>query len=411
MSETPASTEAGQPGAGHLRPHLRRIAAIAKKELLQLVRDHLSMAFVVGLPAVQLLLFGYAINQDVRQIPTAVVDQDKSPVSRLLLGQLEATQTFRAVAHAEDERSARGLLEQGAVGAVIVVPPDFSTAYYRGRGAQISVLVDAGDPIRARAVAAAANGLAERLNRRQQRFDVRPGEGALRSPEQRTSFGAEPELVRPRFLDVAVLNLYNPELRTAVFVVPGLLGVILTTTMILMTSLALVREREVGTFEFLIATPVRRWELMSGKILPYIGIGLMQIIIVLVTGLALFRVPVAGRLADLMLASLAFIAANLSLGLVISSVVKSQFQATQMSFFFFLPSVLLSGFMFPFEAMPVPAQWLGEILPLTHFIRITRAILLRGASLADLGWELGAMVLFAVVGFAVATRLFSKQLD
>lgn len=392
-------------------PGLRRIRSVARKEIRQLQRDPLTLAFVVGVPAVQLLLFGYAINQDVRQVPTAVVDHSHSSVSRRLVGQLEATQTFRVVAWPVSEEAARDLLERGAVQAAVMVPPDYARAYYRGRGAEILVLVDASDPILARAARAAVNGLMERHNRRLERFAAGDAAGAPRVPARRSSFGAEPELVRPRFLDFAVLNLYNPELRTPVYVVPALLGVILTTTMILMTALAIVRERERGNFEFLIATPVARGELMAGKLLPYVAIGALQIAIVVTMGLVLFRVPIAGRLIDLALASLVFIAANLTLGLVFSSLSKSQFQATQMSFFFFLPSVLLSGFMFPFDAMPRPAQWLGEILPLTHFIRICRGILLRGSSLGDHAGEVAAMLLFATAGFLAAIRLFKKQLD
>ncbi len=401
---------------GHLLPRrarqsLRRAFSVARKEIRQLSRDRLTMGFVVGVPAAQLLLFGYAINQDVRQVATAAVDQSGTSISRQILGQLEATQTFDITHHGANEMEARALLEQGQVQAVIVVPPDFSRSFYRGRGAEISILVDATDPVLARAVRASANGLMERRNSRLQRFDVSLEAGAMRAPLSRESFGTEPELIKPQFLRLTVLNLYNPEVRTALFVVPALLGVILTTTMILMTALALVRERERGTFEFLIATPVRRFELMIGKLLPYIGIGLVQIVIVLTTGLLLFRVPIHGSAIQLILASLVFIAANLVLGLVISSLTATQFQATQLSFFFFLPSVLLSGFMFPFTSMPKPAQWLGELLPLTHFIRITRGILLRGANLLDLKWEILPMLLFTVVGFVAATRLFSKKLD
>ncbi|MCP3961130.1 MAG: ABC transporter permease [bacterium] len=384
--------------------------SVARKELRQLLRDRLTMGFVVGVPAIQLLLFGYAINQDIRHIPTGLVDHSNTSISRQLVGELQATQTFDVTEQVRSEQEARRLLERGAIRAAVVVPADYARAYYRGRGAEILVLVDAADPILARAVRASANGLMERHNRRQQQFDVGTEGGARRVTRERTSFGAEPELIRPEFLRFEVLNLYNPELRTPVFVVPALLGVILTTTMILMTSLSIVRERERGSFEFLIATPVRRTELMAGKLLPYIGIGLVQIVIVVVTGLVLFEVPIAGSLLDLGVASLVFIAANLTLGLVISSVTTSQFQATQMSFFFFLPSVLLSGFMFPFEAMPKPAQWLGELLPLTHFIRASRGILLRGSSLVDQLPELGAMLLFCAVGFWAATRLFTKQL-
>ena len=394
----------------HYAPSRRRVMAVARKELRQLLRDRLTMGFVAGVPAIQLLLFGYAINQDIRHVPTGVVDHSSSSVSRHLIGQLEATQTFRVTERPASEAEARRQLERGTIQAAVVVPPDYTRAYYRGRGAEILLLVDATDPILARAVKASANGLMERHNQRLQTFEVGAG-GTRRVSEERNVFGAEPELVRSRFLRFAVLNLYNPELRTPVFVVPALLGVILTTTMILMTSLAIVRERERGSFEFLIATPVRRTELMAGKLLPYIGIGFIQIVIVVVTGLVLFRVPVHGRLVDLGVASLVFIAANLTLGLVISSTTKSQFQATQMSFFFFLPSVLLSGFMFPFDAMPRPAQWLGELLPLTHFIRTSRGILLRGSTLFDQAGEIAAMLLFCAVGFFAATRLFTKQLD
>ncbi len=393
-----------------LRPAWRRLRAVARKELRQLLRDRLTLGFVVGVPAVQLLLFGYAINQDVRHVATGVVDHSSTHVSRHLVAQLEATQTFDVVRGLASEEEAIEAIKAGKIQAAVVIPADYTRAFYRGRGAEVLVLIDASDPILARAVSASANGLMERHNSRLQRFDVREGEGAYRAPSQRTSFGVVPELIRPQFLRFAVLTLFNPELRTPVYVVPALLGVILTTTMILMTSLAIVRERERGSFEFLIATPVQRGELMAGKLLPYIGIGFIQIVIVMVTGWALFRVPMRGSLFDLGLASLVFIAANLTLGLVISSLCTTQFQATQVSFFFFLPSVLLSGFMFPFESMPQPAQWLGELLPLTHFVRICRGILLRGSSSVQLAGEIGAMLLFATVGFVVATRVFKKRL-
>ena len=390
---------------------MRRILSVTRKEVRQLMRDVLTMGFVVGVPAVQLLLFGYAINQDVRNVKTAVVDHSNSFISRQLIGQLEATQTFRIYKRLDSDEKARELLKEGDVQVVVVVPPDYTRSYYRGRGAEISILVDATDPILARAVRASANGLMDKHNRRLQSFRVEGGESAQRVPKHRTTFGTEPDLIRQQFLRFSVINLYNPELRTPVFVVPALLGVILTTTMILMTSLAIVRERERGSFEFLIATPVSRLELMTGKIIPYICIGFIQIVIVVVTGLILFRVPAAGSLIDLGIVSLFFIAANLTLGLVISSVTASQFQATQLSFFFFLPSVLLSGFMFPFDSMPALAQWIGETLPLTHFIRAARGILLRGSTLFEHMTEIGAMLLFSIIGFMLAIRLFKKRLD
>jgi ABC-2 type transport system permease protein len=395
----------------NLTASMRRILSVARKEVRQLLRDVLTMGFVVGVPAVQLLLFGYAINQDVRHVKTAVVDHSNSFISRQLIDQLQATQTFRVCRRPDSDEKAKELLKKGEIQVVVVVPPDYTRSYYRGRGAEISLLVDATDPVLARAVRTSANGLMDKHNRRLQQFDIEPGESAWRVPRQRTTFSTKPDLVRQRFLRFAVINLYNPELRTPVFVVPALLGVILTTTMILMTALSIVRERERGSFEFLIATPVSRLELMIGKILPYIGIGLIQIVIVVVTGLVLFRVPAAGSLIDLGIVSIFFIAANLILGLVISSVTASQFQATQLSFFFFLPSVLLSGFMFPFDSMPAPAQWLGETLPLTHFIRAARGILLRGSSLFEHMGEIGAMLLFGIIGFVLATRLFKKRLD
>jgi ABC-2 type transport system permease protein len=292
----------------------------------------------------------------------------------------------------------------------VVIPVEFTRNYYRGRGAEVSILVDATDPTLARAVQAAISGFEGYLNQRQQPFATGGASAAIRSSSDRSSFFTEPELIHDLQWRFSVLTYYNPELRTPVYVVPALLGVILTTTMILMTALSIVRERERGTFEFLIGTPVRRFELMMGKISPYVGIGVAQIVIVLLAGLLLFRVPVKGSLVDLGLASLLFIGANLTLGLVISSVTSNQLQATQLSFFWFLPSVLLSGFMFPFNAMPRPAQWLGEILPLTHYSRMVRGILLRGTGLEEMLGEAAALVVFLVATLVLATRLFKKQL-
>jgi ABC-2 type transport system permease protein len=362
----------------------------------QLMRDQLTAGFVVGVPVVQLALFGYAINQDIRHARTVVVDHSNSNVSRQFAGELEATQTFDIVEYVATEEEARRMLQAGDINVVVQIPPEFTRDFYRGVGMEISFIVDATDPTLARAVRASANGLEARLNQTGRHF-----------AQTRDSLGSEEVPQNP--LRFSVLTLYNPELRTPVFVVPALLGVILTSTMMLMTALSIVRERERGTFEFLIGTPVQRFELMVGKILPYIGIGLLQIAIVLLTGLLLFSVPVRGSLVALGVASLLFIGANLTLGLVISSVTASQLQATELSFFFFLPSVLLSGFMFPFNAMPKPAQWMGEILPLTHYVRMTRGILLRGSGLGDLLPEAGALTLILIVTLVAATRLFKKE--
>jgi ABC-2 type transport system permease protein len=387
-----------------LAASLARLRAVARKEVRQLARDPLTLSFVVFVPLVQLALFGYAINQDVRQVPAAVLDRSASPVSRHLVERLEATQALRVVRRVITEQEGRRLLSRGEVRAVIVVPPDFARRWYRGRGAEVSLMVDATDPLVARAVRSAADGLAAEVRRRSE------GAGGSTAGSLDPRLVVRPDLIRPEPLTFSVLTYFNPELRTPVFVVPGLLGVILTTTMILMTALSLVRERERGTFEFLIGTPVERAELMLGKLLPYVAIGLVQIVLVLLAGLALFRVPVEGSLLDLSLASLLFIAANLTAGLVISSLVRTQLQATQVAFFFFLPSVLLSGFMFPFESMPAPAQWLGELLPLTHFNRLCRSILLRGTSLLDLWPSLLALLAMFLLGLVAATRLFRRRL-
>jgi len=230
-------------------------------------------------------------------------------------------------------------------------------------------------------------------------------------PDDRHGFSIESDLVRTDPIRVAVLPFYNPERRTAVFIVPGLVGVILTMTMMLMTALAVVRERERGTFEYLIATPVSRSEVMVGKILPYLVVGHVQVALVLGLGWTIFDVPIHGSLVDLGVGALPFLAAMLSVGLVVSSLARSQFQATQMSFFFFLPSMLLSGFMFPFEAMPRPAQWIGEALPLTHFLRIARGVLLKGAPIESLGDEVLAIVAFMAVALGIAVATFRKRLE
>jgi ABC-2 type transport system permease protein len=395
---------------GDIRLRILRIGAVARKELLQLRRDHLTMGFVVGVPIVQLALFGYAINQDIRHADTAVVDRSSTLASRTLIGELEATQTFDVVARPATEEEGRQLLRSGRARVLIIVPADFTRGYYRGRGAQVSVLADATDPTLARAVQASVRGLEAHLNQREQRFVGEGGESSVRTTRAGVRFSIRPELVQDAPWRFSVLAYHNPELRTPVFVVPALLGVILTTTMILMTALSIVRERERGTFEFLIATPVHRFELMLGKIAPYVAIGFAQIAIVLLCGLVLFRVPVEGSILDLAIASLLFIGANLTLGLVISAVTSNQLQATQLSFFFFLPSVLLSGFMFPFEAMPAPARWLGQLLPMTSFARICRGILLRGAGLGDHLTDVAALLLFLAVTLALATRIFKKEI-
>jgi ABC-2 type transport system permease protein len=396
---------------GRIRRSLRRVMAVATKEFRQLVRDRLTLGFIVGIPSLQLLLFGYAINLDVRHVPTAILDRAGTALSRHLVAELAATQTFdfRRVVRSEPE--AFQLLEEGTVGAVVVVPPDLDRHLLRGRGAELSILVDASNPTVASAVTLTAQGYAADLAQRLRPFRTSDPMPATRLTDREGArFAPAAELVRGEGIRVVALPLYNPERRTAVFIVPGLVGVILTMTMMLMTALAVVRERERGTFEFLIATPVRSWEVMVGKILPYLLVGHVQVGLVLALGWSLFDVPIRGSQVDLALGSLPFLAAMLTMGLVVSSLARTQFQATQMSFFFFLPSMLLSGFMFPFEAMPRPAQWIGTLLPLTHYLRIVRGILLKGASIRVLLDEVAAIGAFMAVALVTAVATFRKRL-
>ena len=388
---------------------LRRSLAMARKELRQLRRDRLTLGMIIGIPTLQLVLFGYAINLDVRHIPTAVLDRSHSAFSRKLVGEIAATQTFELTERVENEREAMRLLESGRVGAVVVIPSDLDRRLQRGRGAEISILADASNPTVAGAVALAGQGLTQALSARMQ--PLSPASGAARlTPADRAGFGVRPDLVRAEPIRIAVLPYYSPERRTPVFIVPGLVGVILTMTMMLMTALAIVRERERGTFEFLIATPVRRSEVMVGKILPYLVVGHVQVGLVLGLGVLLFDVPIRGSLLDLGVGALPFLAAMLAMGLVVSASAQNQFQAMQMSFFFFLPSMLLSGFMFPFEAMPAFARWIGEVLPLTHFLRIARGVVLKGAPIGSLWQDVAAILAFLAVALGIATARFTKRL-
>jgi ABC-2 type transport system permease protein len=388
---------------------LRRSLAVARKELRQLRRDRLTLGMIVGIPTLQLVLFGYAINLDVRHVPTAVLDRSQSALSRKLVGEIAATQTFALAGRVGSEREAVRWLQSGRVGAVVVIPPDLDRRLHRGRGAEVSIMADASNPTVAAAVALAGQGLSQALAARMQPLPSALGAARL-APVDRSGLGVQSDLVRARPIRIEVLPLYNPERRTPVFIVPGLLGVILTMTMMLMTALAIVRERERGTFEFLIATPVRRSEVMVGKILPYLVVGHVQVALVLGLGLLLFDVPVRGSLLDLGVGALPFLAAMLAMGLVVSASAQNQFQAMQMSFFFFLPSMLLSGFMFPFEAMPLFAQWIGEALPLTHFLRIVRGIVVKGAPIGELWQEVAAILAFLAVALGIAMGRFTKRL-
>jgi ABC-2 type transport system permease protein len=378
---------------------MRRPLVIAWKELVQLRRDRLTLAMAVALPIMQMVLFGYAINTDVRHIPMVVYDQDASADSRDLAATLVATRFYD---HAGDVRSYDEIeraLRGGRAKVALVVPARFSSDVRRGRPARVQLVVDGSDPQTvASAIDAASGVVATRAGTLAVERLARAG-----LPAGLGDAGAG--------LSLEPTTWYNPELRTAVFVVPGLVGIILTMTMIMLTAMGIARERERGTLEQLVVSPIGRVELMIGKIVPYVGIGYLQMTLILVVGATVFRTPFVGSVALLYGLALLFIAANLALGLFFSTLARTQQQAMQMSFFFFLPNILLSGFMFPFEGMPRPAQLLSQALPLTHFLRIVRGIVLKGARLPDLWGELGALALIFVVLVAVAAARFRKKVD
>ena len=359
---------------------LQRIFAIVMKELRQLSRDRLTFGMIVGIPAIQLLMFGFAINMDVRHLSAGVADFSNSAASRQVVMDLAQTQVIDINYQASDAEELESLMRQGKIVVGIYIPPDYERRLQQPERSAMQLLVDGSDTVVQGAVVGIAN-----------------------------SSRVSPYNDRPPLMEVR--TYYNPERRSPVNTVPGLIGVILTMTMTLFTAVAIVRERERGNLELLITTPVRSGELMLAKILPYVFIGLIQVTLVLVLGVLLFDVPVRGALIDVYRVCLMFIIANLALGLVISTVAQTQFQAMQMTFFFLLPSILLSGFMFPFDGMPKPAQWIAEILPMTHFMRLIRGVVLRGASLPELSTELGILVIFILVAMTAAILRFNKRLD
>ncbi|MGE0384033.1 MAG: ABC transporter permease [Gammaproteobacteria bacterium] len=361
-----------------------RLFAIMYKEVLQLARDRLTFGMMIGIPLIQVLLFGFAINLDVRHLHAAVADQAGTQLSRTLAADAQASQIVDIRARVAGPAELEALLQRGEITVGLYFPPDFDRRVLRGDRPAAQILVDGSDPT--------VLGVARRL------------------AEIELARGHPPETATRQPL-LEVRNYFNPERRSAVFVVPALIGVILSMTMILFTAVALVRERERGNLELLIMTPVSSLELMLGKIIPYVLIGLVQVSLIVAAGLWIFQVPIAGTYGDIYAASLVFIAASLTMGLVISTLARSQFQAIQLTMFVYLPSILLSGFMFPFDGMPRLARWFAEVLPLTHFVRLTRGIILRGADLSTLASEIRALALFAIAMLAVAVLRFRKRLD
>jgi ABC-2 type transport system permease protein len=370
-----------------------RFIAILLKEFRQVRRDRLTFGMMVGVPIMQLVLFGFAINSDPKHLPLAAVVQDRSEFARSLIAGLQNSDYFQLVE--ETASTARGdeLLSAGMVQFVLIVPTDFSRRLMRGEHPALLLAADATDP-------AATGGALNAFNSVSTQVINRELKGTLSPLKQ----GAAP-------FEVRVQRRYNPEGLSRYNVVPGLIGVILTMTMVMMTSLAMTRERERGTMENLLATPARPFEVMIGKIVPYIIIGYVQVLVILTAARVLFDVPMLGSLVLLSTVLIVFIAANLAVGFTFSTIARNQLQAMQLTFFFFLPSMLLTGFMFPFRGMPAWAQAIGEGLPLTHFLRIVRGILLKGNGMAEVLPHLWPIALFMLVAGALAMSRYRQTLD
>lgn len=371
----------------------RRLWAMVVKEFIQMKRDRMTFAMILGIPIMQLLLFGYVINTDPRHMPAAILVADDGPHGRTLLEGLKNSTYFDFDHQVQTEEEGRQLLARGQVQFLVNIPPTFTRDLLRGDRPAVLVEADASDPT------ATSGGLAALS-------------GVMNTAMLADFKGPLARLAPvPSAIDMRVHALYNPEAITQYNIVPGLMGVILTMTLVMITGLAITRERERGTMENLLAMPVRPIEVLLGKITPYVFVGYIQIGIIMLASRYLFDVPIQGNLLLLLLASLFFIAANLAMGITFSTIAQNQLQAMQMSMFIFLPSILLSGFMFPFRGMPGWAQVIGEILPITHFLRIARGVMLKGIGFADLGRELWPIALFAFVVLFIGVKRYRQTLD
>lgn len=371
----------------------KRCLAVFIKEFQQMMRDRLTFAMAVGIPIMQLIMFGYAINTDPKGLPTALVNLDQGPFARSFTAALQNTGYFRIDYNLKSEKEADDLVENGKVQFMVVIPPRFTEKIIRGEKPSLLISADATDPSAAGNAIAALSAIAPVALKND-----------LVGPLQRLQ-------ASPQAYEIRIHKRYNPEGLSRYNIVPGLIGTILTMTMIMLTSLAMTRERERGTMENLLATPVRPAEVMVGKILPYVLIGYIQLTVIMTAAFIIFDVPMVGSLPLLLSLIGIFIMANLAVGFTFSTIAKNQLQAMQMTFFFFLPSILLSGFMFPFRAMPVWAQNIGEVLPLTHFLRIVRGILLKGNSVDQLAQELWPMLAFLFVAGFIALKRYRQTLD
>ena len=372
---------------------LSRLWAIVVKEFIQMRRDRVTFGMMIGVPLIQLVLFGYAINSDPKRLPTAVLLADYGAQGRTLLQAIRNSDYFEFTRELSSEQEAHDVLARGDVQFVINIPQSFSRDLLRGERPAILVEADATDP----AATSNAIGSLRTLIRTALETD-------LKGPLAYLAPGDPP-------IDLRIHARYNPEAITQYNIVPGLMGVVLTMTMVMITGLAITRERERGTMENLLSMPTRPFEVMVGKIIPYILVGYVQVGLILFAARVLFDVPMLGNVGLLLVVAFLFITANLAMGITFSTLAENQLQAVQLSFFFFLPSLLLSGFMFPFRGMPHWAQTIGEVLPLTHFLRIVRGILLKGNGLPEVALQIWQIALFAVVALAVGIKRYRQTLD
>ena len=375
--------------------NFERLGAMVRKEFVQMRRDPTTVRLMLAVPVMQLLIFGFAVRTDVRNLPTVIFDQSRTQESRSFVQSLVATDNFLVKRNVNSYAEAIEAVDAGRARAAVVFPPDYARSLKRGDTTPVQVLVDASDPTASQSAIAAAQLVGQKTNMRLVELRIgTAGTAASRLP-----------------IDVRVRPLYNPALANAIFIVPGLIGMILSNTLIIITALSIVRERETGTLEQLIVTPLAKWEIMLGKIAPYVLVGYLQLTIVLVVGYFVFHVPVRGPLLALYGASFLFIVASLGLGLFVSTLGRNQAQVMQTAFLFLLPNILLSGFMWPREAMPAAARYVGIFLPLTHYLRLVRGIILKGNGLTELWPQLVGLAVFAFLFFMFSTWRFSKTLE
>lgn len=357
-----------------------------RKEFIQMRRDRLTFALMFGVPVIQLLMFGFAVRMEVRHLPMVVLDYSNTSESRALVAVMEQTQNFRVVGPVSSYDDIRRAIESGRARAAIVIPPDYMKDLKRGRTARAQVIVDAADPLASSAAIGGASLAA-----------------SVRAMQLNPAVAS-----RPTPLEVRVRPWYNPALRSEAYIVPGLIGVLLSLTLLMITGIAVVREREHGTFEQLVVTPISKSNVILGKLLPFVLVAYVQVTSVLIVGKLLFDMPVRGSIVLLYILSAPFIVANLAVGLLVSTLVKTQIQAMQLSVFFLMPNILLSGFMFPRDAMPEAAKWIGLALPLTYYLEILRGILLKGIGFSHLWHETLILSVFAITLITFSVIRFSK---